>query len=332
MLVHGQWQGDWNPYQKINEGGEFIRQTSSFRHWVTRDGTAGPTGNAGFRAEPGRYHLYVALICPWASRALMLRQLKKLDDIISVSVVEPVLTDQGWRFAHANGADSIVGATSDALYQSAFIHELYSRADSQVSGRATVPILWDKQQQTIVNNESADIIRMLNSAFDEWGDASVDLCPLSLINDIDDMSAWLYSEFNNAVYQAGFAMTQEAYESAVNKVFNSLSKIQQQLADNRPFLLGHTLTEVDVRAFVTLVRFDAAYYSLFKCNWRRIMDYPLIQAYLERVYAIEGIAETVNIAHIKQGYYSIRAINPAGIVPIGPEPLLTASEALIGNA
>ncbi len=322
VLVNGQWQGDWNPYQKVNGNGEFIRQTSSFRHWITPDGSAGPTGEGGFRAEPGRYHLYVALICPWASRTLMVRQLKKLDSIISVSIVEPVLTDQGWRFASSQKdaqQEHVAGATPDVLHQSTYIHELYTRVDPQVSGRATVPVLWDKQRDTIVNNESADIIQMLNRAFDEWGDNSVDLRPAEYLEELNNINSWLYNEFNNGVYKAGFAKTQAAYEEAVTGVFNALSSLENRLADGREFLLGTQLTEADVRAFVTLIRFDVAYHGVFKCNRKRISDYPFLQRYVERIYTVDGIADTVNVDHIKQGYYSVKALNPNGIVPVGPE-------------
>ena len=312
MLVNGRWTADWHPVQAKDGAGRFVRQTSSFRHWVTPDGRPGPTGDGGFAAQAGRYHLYVALICPWASRTLMVRKLKKLDDAIAVSVVEPALTDQGWRFGDFPGAgpDPLTGAT--------YMHEIYTRADPRFTGRATVPVLWDTVRGTIVNNESADIVRMLNSAFDAFGDASVDLRPEGLRDAIDELDAELYEQLNNGVYRAGFASSQEAYEEAVDGVFAMLDRMESRLADGRPFLFGEQLTESDVRLFVTLVRFDAAYHGLFKCNLRQLVDYPHLSAYVRRVLSLPGIRETVDLQHIKVGYYSIKALNPAGIVPLGP--------------
>ena len=314
MLVNGKWTADWHPVQAKDEKGGFVRQTSRFRNWVTPDGSAGPTGEGGFPAEAGRYHLYVALTCPWASRTLIGRRLKKLEDAISVSVVEPALTDQGWRFGDYPGADrdSVNGAT--------YLHEVYTRADPAYSGRATVPVLWDKTRGTILNNESADILRMMNSGFGDLADPTYDLYPADLRGDIDALNARLYPRLNNGVYRAGFATTQLAYEEAFHDVFGMLDEIEDRLADGRTFLFGKRLTEADVRLFVTLVRFDAAYHGLFKCNLRRIADYPGLSGYLERVMAVPGVRETVNIDHIKRGYYSIKALNPSGIVPVGPEP------------
>jgi len=313
MLVNGKWTADWHPVQSNDEAGRFVRQTSSFRNWITPDGESGSTGDGGFKAEAGRYHLYVALICPWASRALMVRKLKKLEHVIDVSVVEPILTDQGWRFGNypAAGPDPLHGAT--------YMHEIYTRADSAFTGRATVPILWDKKRQTIVNNESADIVRMLNSAFDAFGDASVDLYPQDLRGEIDTLNAQLYEPLNNGVYKSGFASSQEAYEEAVAGVFKSLDAMEQRLSDGRTYLIGDRLTESDIRLFVTLIRFDAAYHGIFKCNIRRISDYAELSAHTVRILAIPGIQETVNIDHIKVGYYSIKALNPSGIVPVGPD-------------
>ena len=316
MLINGQWQSKWDPYQKSNDQGEFIRQTSSFRHWVTSDGSAGITGDAGFKAEPGRYHLYVALICPWASRTLMVRKLKGLEKVISISVVDPRLSEQGWQFAQQE--NGIAGADQDLLNGTTYIHQLYSKADQSFTGKATVPKLWDKQTNTIVNNESADIIEMLNSAFDEWGNKALNLRPSALIPEIDKYNHWLYEDFNNGVYQAGFAKSQSAFEIANQKVFDTLNKLEKTLQDGRQFIFKEQLTETDIRAFVTLIRFDVAYHGLFKCNIKRIADFPHIQSYIERIYALSGINETVNIAHIKQGYYSIEALNPMGIVPVGP--------------
>ena len=319
MLVNGKWMADWQPVQAKDEKGGFVRQTSSFRNWVTPDGSAGPTGEGGFEAEADRYHLYVALICPWASRTLIGRKLKKLEKVISLSVVEPALTDQGWRFGDYPGAnrDDVNGVT--------YMHELYTRADPGISGRATVPVLWDKKRGTIVNNESADILRMMNSGFGALADETVDLYPADLREEIDALNARIYPALNNGVYRAGFATTQEAYEEAFAGVFAMLDELEEKLGDGRDFLSGERFTEADIRLFVTLVRFDAAYYGLFKCNLRRIADYPALSAYTARVLAIPGIRETVNIDHIKKGYYSVKALNPTGIVPVGPErPALLA--------
>lgn len=313
MLVNGKWIEDWQPVQAKDENGGFVRQTSSFRNWVTPDGNAGPTGEGGFAAEPGRYHLYVALICPWASRTLIGRKLKKLEEVISLSVVEPALTAQGWRFGDYPGSDR------DTVNDATYLHELYTRADPAISGRATVPVLWDKKRNTIVNNESADILRMLNSGFGDLADPSYDLYPADLAGEIDALNARIYPRLNNGVYRAGFATTQVAYEEAFHQVFSMLDELEARLADGRTFLFGDRLTEADIRLFVTLVRFDVAYHGLFKCNLRRIADYAGLSRYLETVMAVPGIRETVNIDHIKAGYYSIKALNPNGIVPLGPE-------------
>jgi putative glutathione S-transferase len=312
MLVNGKWTADWQPVQAKDEKGGFVRQTSGFRHWVTPDGSAGPTGEAGFRAEAGRYHLYVALICPWASRTLIGRTLKGLEDAISVSVVEPALTDEGWRFG------DYPGASRDAVNGATYMHELYTRADPAVSGRATVPVLWDKERQTIVSNESADILRMLNSGFGALADDCIDLYPADLRADIDALNERTYPRLNNGVYRAGFATTQEAYEEAFHDVFAMLDDLEAHLG-GRSFLLGERLTETDIRLFVTLIRFDVAYHGLFKCNLRRIADYPRLSGHIKRMLAVPGIAGTVSIDHIKRGYYSIKSLNPAGIVPLGPQ-------------
>lgn len=306
MLVEGKWTGDWHPVQATDAKGGFVRQVSSFRNWVTRDGRGGPTGRAGFKAEAGRYHLYVALICPWASRTLMALKLKQLDEVVGVTVVEPELSEQGWRFA---GRDALTGATH--------LHELYTRADGRFTGRATVPILWDTATSTIVNNESADIVRMFNGGFGALADAAVDLYPEALRPEIDTWNERIYPTLNNGVYRAGFATTQAAYENAVHDVFAMLDVLDAHLV-TRDVLVGDFLTEADIRLFVTLVRFDVAYHGLFKCNLKRIADYPALTAYVSRILLIPGIRETVSIPHIKRGYYSIRALNPNGIVPLGP--------------
>jgi len=312
MLVDGKWTTQWHPVQATDAKGGFVRQTSSFRHWVTPDGSPGPTGKGGFKAEPGRYHLYVALICPWASRTLIGRKLKSLDGAVGVSVVEPVMTDQGWRFGDYPGSDR------DPLNGAAYVHELYTRADSRFTGRATVPVLWDRETSTIVNNESADILRILNSGFGAMADLRVDLYPEALRTEIDGWNDRIYPSLNNGVYRAGFATTQVAYEEAFDDVFAMLDALERHLAD-RAFLVGDTLTEADVRLFVTLIRFDAAYHGLFKCNLRRLAEYPALTSYLRRILAVDGIRQTVNIDHIKRGYYSIKALNPNGIVPLGPD-------------
>ncbi|TCK02309.1 glutathione S-transferase family protein [Marinobacterium mangrovicola] len=312
MLVNGIWKENWQPVQAKDEEGRFIRQTSSFRHWVTPDGSAGPTGDAGFKAEAGRYQLYVAYICPWASRALMVRKLKGLDKLIDVCVVNPVLTDQGWQFGGYPGADE------DTLNGARYMHELYTRADPQISGRATVPVLWDNKTGTIVNNESADIVRMLNSAFSGLVDQGPDLYPADLAGEIDALNDYIYTNLNNGVYQAGFASSQQAYEEAYAKVFATLDELESRLSDGRSYLFGERLTETDLRLFVTLVRFDAAYHGIFKCNRNTLKAMPNLHAYVHRVLALDGIAETVRIDHIKAGYYSVKALNPGGIVPVGP--------------
>lgn len=307
MLVDGKWTEDWQPVQAKDAKGGFVRQTSSFRNWVTPDGAPGPTGTGGFRAEAGRYHLYVALICPWASRTLIGRKLKGLEAAISLSIVEPEIGEQGWRFA---APDPVTGAH--------WMHEVYSQADPHVNGRATVPVLWDKATGTIVNNESADILRMMNAGFGALA-SGPDLYPAPLRAEINALNAAIYPRLNNGVYRAGFATTQAAYAEAVAEVFGTLDALEARLAEGGPFLTGGDLTEADVRLFVTLVRFDAAYQGLFKCNLRRLADYPALTAYMMRVLEVPGVRETVNIDHIKRGYYSMRALNPNGIVPMGPD-------------
>ena len=308
MLIEGKWSGDWHPVQAKDKKGGFVRQQSTFRNFVT------PDGENGFKAEAGRYHLYVALICPWASRTLAARKLKGLEDAISVSVVEPELGAEGWRFAE--GADAVNGAR--------YIHEIYTQADPFYTGRATVPALWDKQQETIVNNESADILRIFNTGFGALARNDVDLYPEDLRRDIDALNEAVYHKLNNGVYRCGFATTQVAYEEAYHGVFEMLDELEKRLGKG-PYLFGDRLTEADIRLFVTLIRFDAAYYGLFKANLRRIVDYPNLAAYQARLLEIPAFRETVNISHIKRGYYSIKSLNPSGIVPLGPEgPVLEA--------
>ena len=313
MLVEGKWTADWHPVQATDAKGGFVRQISGFRNWITPDGSAGPTGESGFKASAGRYHLYVALICPWASRTLIGRALKKLDKAISVSVVEPALSDQGWRFGDYPGSDH------DALNGATYLHEIYTSVEPAYTGRATVPVLWDKERRTIVNNESADILRMLNSGFGSLADDGIDLYPRDLHAEIDALNERIYPKLNNGVYRTGFATTQLAYEEAFADVFAMLDELEARLESQEPFLFGNRLTEADVRLFVTLVRFDAAYNGLFKCNLRRLADYSRLSRFVDQILAIPGIRETVNIDHIKRGYYSIKALNPTGIVPVGPE-------------
>lgn len=312
MLVDGKWTQDWQPVQAADAKGGFVRQVSGFRHWVTPDGEAGPSGEGGFAAEADRYHLYVALICPWASRTLIARKLKGLVNVVSLSVVEPALTEQGWRF----GDDP--GSNRDAVNGATYLHEIYTAADPHYTGRATVPVLWDKKRRTIVNNESADIVRMFNAGFGDLA-SGPDLCPDELRPEIDALNERIYQPLNNGVYRAGFAITQEAYEEAFRDVFAMLDELEARLSAAGPLLFGDRLTETDIRLFVTLVRFDAAYHGLFKCNLRRLADYGALSAYLARILAMPGVRETVSIDHIKRGYYSIKALNPNGIVPLGPE-------------
>jgi putative glutathione S-transferase len=312
MLIEGKWTANWQPVQATDAKGGFVRQISGFRNWITPDGSAGPTGDAGFTAEAGRYHLYVALICPWASRTLIARKLKRLEDAISVSIVNPRLGDEGWAFG------GYPGTGPDDLNGASHLHEIYTRADPLYTGRATVPVLWDKQLGTIVNNESADTVRMLNSGFGQLA-SGPDLYPAPLRAEIDALNADIYPRLNNGVYRAGFATTQIAYEEAFDDVFSMLDILEARLDKDGPFLLGDALTEADIRLFVTLVRFDAAYHGLFKCNLRRLADYSALSAYLAAMLAVPGVAETVSIEHIKAGYYSIKALNPNGIVPKGPD-------------
>jgi len=313
MLVDGKWIAKWQPVQATDAKGGYVRQVSSFRHWITPDGVAGPTGGDGFKAEAGRYHLYVALTCPWASRTLIARKLKQLEAVISVGIVEPILTDEGWRFG------DYPGSSRDTVNGANYLHEIYTGADPHFTGRATVPVLWDKQRKTIVNNESADILRIINSGFGMLAGGALDLYPEELRAGIDALNDRVYPRLNHGVYRAGFATTQVAYEEAFADVFLMLDELEELVHQNGPFVFGSGLTEADVRLFVTLVRFDVAYHSLFKCNLRRLRDYPALSAYLARILAIPGVRETVNIDHIKRGYYSIKALNPTGIVPVGPD-------------
>lgn len=316
MLIDGVWHDVW--YDTKETRGHFKRQESRFRNYVTADGSAGPTGEGGFKAEAGRYHLYVSLACPWAHRTLIFRKLKKLEDPISVSIVDPYMLENGWEFRNRNGG------TKDDLFGSDFLWQVYTRADPNYSGRVTVPVLWDKQKNTIVSNESAEIIRMFNSAFNGLTGSTEDFYPEDLRKDIDALNAEIYDKVNNGVYKCGFATTQDAYESHIGPLFDMLDTLEDRLSKGR-YLFGDRMTEADWRLFTTLVRFDPVYVGHFKCNIRRIADYPNLWGYLKDLYQTPGIAETVDFYHIKHHYYgSHRMINPTGIVPSGPVMDLTS--------
>jgi putative glutathione S-transferase len=293
--------------------GEFIRTESSFRNWVTADGTAGISGGAGFKAEAGRYHLYISHACPWAHRTLILRALKGLQDVISVSVVHPLMPEESWVFGE------YPGATEDHINHSRYLYEVYRLVAPDFDGLVTVPVLWDKERQTLVNNESSEIIRMLNSSFDAFAKSPLDFYPESLRNEIDDINAMVYENVNNGVYRCGFATSQSVYDKAFDSLFDALDQLEQRLTSQR-YLVGEQITEADWRLFTTLVRFDAVYYNHFKTNRQRLMDFPALWAYTRELYQVPGVAETVNMDHIKTHYFgSHRSINPTGIVPRGPE-------------
>lgn len=310
LLVDGKWVDQW--YDTAANKGRFVRSESQFRNWVTADGSAGPSGEGGFRAEAGRYHLYVSLACPWAHRTLILRKLKGLENIIGLSVVSPDMGSEGWTFEPGPGV------IADPLHGVRCLHELYTRAVPDYSGRVTVPVLWDRHGERIVNNESAEILRMFNSAFDEVGALPGDYSPLAMREEIDALNARVLHSVNNGVYRAGFATAQEAYEEAAVELFEMLDELEIRLGSQR-YLLGERITEADWRLFTTLLRFDPVYHGHFKCNLRRLIDYPQLWAYTRELYQWPGVAETVNMAHIKGHYYrSHVTINPTRIVPIGP--------------
>ena len=310
LLVHGKWVDRW--YNTEGHEGHFVRKAAQFRNWVTADGKPGPSGRGGFKAEPGRYHLYVSLACPWANRTLIFRHIKGLEDIISLSVVHWNMSHQGWTFEPGDGV------IPDPIHAAHYLHEVYTGADPDYSGRVTVPVLWDRKTETIVSNESAEIIRMFNNAFDGVGALPGDYNPEELREEVDEINARVYSNVNNGVYKAGFATTQSAYEEAVVPLFETLDWLEQRLSTQR-YLLGERLTEADWRLFTTLVRFDPVYVGHFKCNIRRLADYPNLWAYSRDLYQHEGVAETINMYHIKQHYYgSHETINPTGVVPLGP--------------
>jgi putative glutathione S-transferase len=314
IMIDGAWHADGTfPTTK----GHFVRAQSGFRNWVTRTGEPGPSGDGGFKAEPGRYHLYIALACPWAHRTLIFRQLKRLEGAISLSIVDPFMGENGWAFIAPDGSIT-AGSTIDEINHAKYLYEVYAKARSDYSGRVTVPVLWDKEKRTIVNNESAEIIRMLNSAFDEWGDASIDFYPEALRLEIDRINPVVYENVNNGVYRSGFATTQAAYEEGFDALFRTFNELEARLSRQR-YLAGDRITEADWRLFTTLVRFDAVYYVHFKCNLRHISDYPNLWNYTRELYQVPGVADTVNLTHIKRHYYMSHAsINPTRIVPKGP--------------
>ena len=317
LLVDGEWRDKW--YDTESTGGKFERSTSKFRNWVTADGSAGPSGKSGFQAQSGRYHLYVSYACPWAHRALIFRALKDLTDHISVSVVHPDMMEDGWTFA-----TDFEGATGDTLFGSDFLRDIYIKADPNFTGRVTVPVLWDKAQNTIVSNESAEIIRMFNNAFNEITGNTDDYWPTDLREQIADINERVYETVNNGVYKAGFATSQDAYDDAVHPLFDSLAWLESILENNR-FLAGDKLTEADWRLFTTLARFDLVYHTHFKCNHKRLTDYPNLWAYTRQLYQHADIAETVHFDHIVRHYhFSQITVNPHQIIPINPTVDFTA--------
>ncbi|MRJ47629.1 glutathione S-transferase family protein [Fundicoccus ignavus] len=310
LLVEGKWQDKW--YDTKSTGGRFIRKDSQFRNWITPDGSAGPSGEAGFKAEANRYHLYVSLACPWACRTLIMRNIKGLEEMISVSVVNPLMVENGWTFEEDEGV------IADPVLNVDFLHQIYTHVEPNYSGRVTVPVLYDLKQNKIVNNESSEILRMLNSAFDGIGAKPGDYSPAALMNEIDAINEKVYHNINNGVYKAGFSTAQEVYEEEVEKVFAALDEVEEILG-RQPYLVGDQITEADWRLFTTLIRFDPVYYGHFKCNYRHVYEYPNIWRYTKELYNHPGVAETVDFRHIKEHYYrSHKTINPTGVVPKGP--------------
>ena len=310
LLVDGQWVDQW--YDTKKTGGRFVRTEAQFRNWITADGSAGPTGQAGYKAEANRYHLYVSLACPWASRTLMIRTLKGLEDMISISVVHPLMLEHGWTFEEGEG---VIG---DPIFQVRYLHQVYTAVEPDYTGRVTVPVLFDKKTKTIVNNESSEIIRMLNTAFDGLGAKPGNYVPDQWLEEIDTVNDFVYHRINNGVYKAGFATKQEVYEEEVTALFAALDQMEERLA-GQDYLVGNRLTEADIRLFTTLVRFDAVYFGHFKCNLKPLTAYPNLWAYTKRIYQLPGMAQTVNFDHIKRHYYgSHKTINPTGVIPMGP--------------
>ena len=314
MLVNGQWTDQW--YDTSASKGKFIRSVSQFRHWITADGERGPSGDAGFKAEAGRYHLYVSYACPWANRVLAVRALKGLNDLITVDVVHPTMLDEGWTFAR-----DYEGATGDSLSGHDFLYQIYTQTQRDITTRVTVPLLWDKERETIVSNESSEIMRMFNEAFDHITGSTLDLYPAALRAEIDVINERVYHNVNNGVYRAGFATTQSAYDEAVHALFDTLDWLEDHLSQRvRGHLVGDRLTEADLRLAMTLFRFDLVYVQHFKTDKRRLVDYPHLWAFTRRIYQQEGISETVNFDHIREHYFrSHPTINPYAIMPVGPE-------------
>lgn len=314
-LVEGRWVDQW--YDTKSTGGRFVRQNSQFRDWVTADGRPGPNGENGYPAEVGRYHLYVSLACPWAHRTLIMRALKGLEDMVSVSVVNPLMREHGWTFEEGEGV------IPDPILNADYLYQIYNHADPKFTGRVTVPVLYDKKRDTIVNNESSEIMRMLNTAFDDLGAQAGDYYPEDLRDEIDEVNDFVYDTINNGVYKAGFATEQSVYEEEVKKLFSALDRLEDHL-EHRDYLVGNQLTEADIRLFTTLIRFDPVYYGHFKCNVRQIRDYSNLWTLTKRIYHLPGVAETVDFEHIQNHYYrSHDSINPNRIVPYGPKMDLT---------
>ncbi|MCY3054800.1 glutathione S-transferase family protein [Aerococcus sp. CDC-944-U94] len=311
LLVDGKWYDKW--YDTESTGGHFVRKDSQFRNWITKDGSPGPTGEGGFKAEAGRYHLYVSYACPWASRTLIMRALKGLEDMISISVVHPHMGEHGWTFEEADGV------IKDPLFDADYLYQIYTHVDPNYSGRVTVPVLYDKKTDTIVNNESSEIMRMFNQAFDDIGAKAGDYYPENLRDEIDQWNDEIYPKVNNGVYKAGFATKQSVYEEEVDQLFKELDRLEDRLSQH-DYLVGDQITEADWRLFTTLVRFDSVYYGHFKCNIRNLTDYPALWLYTRKLYQWPGVKETVNFSHIKEHYYTSHpTINPNGIIPLGPD-------------
>jgi len=316
LLREGKWVDQW--YDTASSGGRFVRKAPQFRHWITSDGSAGPTGDAGFKAESGRYHLYVSLACPWAHRTLIFRKLKGLENMMPVSVVHWYMAENGWTFEAGDGVQP------DTVNHAQYLYQIYTVAMPDYSGRVTVPVLWDKLTQTIVSNESPEIIRMFNSAFDSVGAKTGDYYPEKLRNEIDELNERIYETVNNGVYKCGFATTQQAYEEALIPLFDTLNYLDERLGAQR-YLAGDRITEADWRLFTTLIRFDPVYVGHFKCNIKRIVDYPNLSGYVRDLYQQPGIADTVNMQHIKNHYYASHdSVNPSRVVPVGPELYFSA--------
>ena len=317
LLVDGNWtQKD----EFAEDDGKFKREDSAFRNWITADGGPGPDGQEAVKAEADRFHLYVSYACPWAHRALIFRHLKGLEDLIPVSVVHPHMLDHGWELK-----DDFPGATGDPLYGKSYLHEIYTRAKPDYSGKVTVPVLWDTQEEMIVNNESAEVIRIFNTAFNEITGNTSDFYPEALRGEIDEVNARVYEPVNNGVYKCGFAESQEAYDENITPLFDTLDWLETRLSDGRDFLVGNQLTEADIRLFTTLIRFDPVYFVHFKCNLKMIRQYDALNAYLQRIYEMPEVKPTVNFDHIKQHYYySHKHINPYRIVPQGPRDLVAS--------